>query len=367
MESSEWNDESLALLRLSLVRGIGWIERRTLIESFGNACSLWDASAAELAARAEPRVVRCVRSGPDERVLERVLRWRETAGHHLVTWNSAAYPERLRHIADPPLVLYAKGRIERLRAESIAIVGSRNATSQGRCDAFELAAELSREGICIVSGLALGIDAAAHEGGLRGAASSVAVLGTGIDTVYPRSHGKLAARLQDEGCLVCDFEPGTPPSRWNFPVRNRLISGLSRGVLVIEAALESGSLITARCALEQGREVFAMPGSIHSPLSKGAHALLRDGAKLTECADDVLLELGLARPKPQAQPAVPRPPNAVLDAMGFAPISLEQLAARSGIPVQDIAQGLSRLELEGRVALLPGGLFQQTTRTAAPR
>ena len=365
MPSQDWNAESLAVLRLALVRGVGWVKLRGVLEAFGSAQAAWSASREEMDARIEAAVAQRLRAGADERMLERVLRWRETPGHHLITWDSAGYPEALRQIADPPLVLYAKGRVERLHATGLAIVGSRNATSQGRRDAFELAAELSRAGVCIVSGMALGIDAAAHEGGLSGAASSVAVLGTGIDIVYPDGNRKLAARLEREGCLVCDFEPGTTPSRWNFPVRNRLISGLARGVLVIEAALQSGSLITAKCALEQGRDVFAMPGSIHSPLSKGAHALLREGAKLTECADDVLFELGLRdeRAKPQACRAEPR--DKLLDAMGFAPISLEQLAARSGFSVPEIAQKLSRLEIEGRVAVLAGGLFQRTARAAA--
>lgn len=365
MEAEDLNAESLAILRLALVRGIGWIKQRAAVETFGSARAIWAARREELAARVEPLVAQCLRAGPDERMLERVLRWREAAGHHLITWDSAAYPEALRQIPDPPLVLYAAGRIDRLHATALAIVGSRNATSQGRRDAFELAAELSRAGVCIVSGMALGIDAAAHEGGLSGPASSVAVLGTGIDIVYPEGNRKLAARLEREGCLVCDFEPGTTPSRWNFPVRNRLISGLARGVLVIEAALKSGSLITARCALDQGRDVFAMPGSIHSPLSKGAHALLREGARLTECADDVLFELGLREGRAEPRATTTEPRDELLDAMGFAPISLEQLAARSGFSVQYIARGLTRLEIEGRVALLAGGLFQRTSRSAA--
>lgn len=366
MEGNDWNAESVAVLRLALVRGVGWITQRKLVEAFGSARSLWAADTAQVRALADAAVAQRLRAGPDERMLERVLRWREEKGNHLITWDSSAYPGALREIADPPLVLYAKGRSERLHATSLAIVGSRNATAEGRRDAFEMAAELSRADVCIVSGMALGIDAAAHAGGLSGPASSVAVLGTGIDVVYPEGNRKLAERLEQDGCLVCEFEPGTTPSRWNFPVRNRLISGLARGVLVIEAALKSGSLITAKCALEQGRDVFAMPGSIHSPLSKGAHALLREGAKLTECADDVLFELGLrdARPKPQA--VKPEPRDRVLDAMGFAPISLEQLASQSGIPVAEIAQKLSRLEIEGRVAVLAGGLFQRTARAAAP-
>jgi len=248
----------------------------------------------------------------------------------------------------------------------IAIVGSRNATAQGRCDALELARSLSDAGLCIASGLALGIDASAHTGGLAGRASSVAVLGTGIDSVYPRSNRRLHEQLARDGCIITELPPGTPPLRGNFPVRNRLISGLARGVLVIEAAMESGSLLTAKRALEQSREVFAMPGSIHSPLSKGCHWLIREGAKLTESAHDVLVELGMAPATSPADPPEARAASgSLLDFMGFAPISLEQLAARCGLGPAKTAEGLSRLELDGDVATLAGGLFQRTPRTGA--
>jgi DNA processing protein len=216
-----------------------------------------------------------------------------------------------------------------------------------------------------VSGLALGIDACAHEGALAGPGSSIALLGTGIETVYPRANTKLAQRLQAQGCLASDFEPGTPPHKGNFPARNRLISGLCRGVLVVEAALESGSLVTARSAVDQGREVFAMPSSIHSPLSKGCHWLIRQGAKLVENVEDILVELGAeVRPQQQRERAAP-PRDPVLDAMGFAPISLEQLATNCRAGVARVAEALSRLEIEGHVALLPGGLFQRTPRREA--
>ncbi|HZZ92581.1 MAG TPA: DNA-processing protein DprA [Usitatibacter sp.] len=366
METTEWNDESEALLRLACVQGIGPVKQREILEALGTACAAWRATTDEVAARVEPAVARCLKRGCDERAVDRALRWREATGHHVVAWNSSRYPPLLREIADPPLVLYAKGDTARLAGPSLAIVGSRNATAQGRRDAFDFAAALSHAGLCIVSGMALGIDGCAHEGGLAGPGSSIAVLGTDIDTIYPQAHRKLAERLEREGCIVSDFELGTPALKGNFPARNRLISGLARGVLVVEAALESGSLITAKCGLEQNRDVFAMPGSIHSPLSKGAHALIRSGAKITECVDDILVELRMLEHTRMQEPERSRA-DPLLDAMGFAPISLEQLASLSGMGVDKIAAGLSRLELEGRVAPLTGGLFQRTSRASPPR
>jgi DNA processing protein len=362
--ADEWNEESDALLRLSLVRGIGPVKSHAVVRAFGSAAAAWKATFDEVCARADARSARCLRAGADEDRVESALRWREQEGRHLIAWNSSLYPPALREIADPPLLLYATGNAQLLRNPSIAVVGSRNATAQGRRDAFEFAHALSDAGLCIVSGMALGIDACAHEGGLAARGSSLAVLGTGIDRVYPRSNRALAQRLRRDGCLVTEFPLGTSPHPGNFPVRNRLISGLARGVLLVEAALESGSLGTARCAVEQNREVFAMPGSIHSPLAKGCHALIRQGAKLTECVDDVLVELGMA-PTARVPEAAASLSNPVLDAMGFAPISLEQLALRAGLGVARTAQELSHLELEGRVALLAGGLFQRTTPSGA--
>jgi DNA processing protein len=259
-------------------------------------------------------------------------------------------------------VLYAHGRVELLDAPSIAIVGSRNATSQGRRDAEAFASALSSVGLCIVSGMALGIDAAAHRGGLASIGASVAVLGTGIDTIYPKGNRELAHSLATSGCLVSEFPLGMAPLPGNFPRRNRLISGLSRGVLVVEAGNPSGSLITARFALEQGREVFAIPGSIHSALSKGCHDLIKQGATLVEEANDILAEL-----RWEARIALPAEQEAAiadpfLESMGFAPTSPDQIAQRTGIAAGSVAARLSLLELEGSIASLPGGLFQRLQR-----
>jgi DNA processing protein len=232
-------------------------------------------------------------------------------------------------------------------------------------DAEAFAATLSEAGLCIVSGLAAGIDAAAHRGGIAQKGSSLAVLGTGADVVYPAGNRKLAERLAHEGCLISEFPLGTPPEPGNFPRRNRLISGLSRGVLVVEAAIRSGSLITARRALDQGRDVFAIPGSIHSPLSKGCHDLIKQGAKLVESAEDILAELGLGDAvagKPAPGPAAPADP--LLDAMGFAPVTMDQMAQLTGFGAPALAASLSRLEIEGRVAALAGGRFQRIESSA---
>jgi len=365
MSHADWNHESLGLLRLACVHGLGRVHARKLLDALATAEAVFREGPAFLDAAGEHAMAAALRKGPDDTNVARALRWREAAGHELLTWNSERYPGLLREIADPPLALYARGRIELLHAPAIAIVGSRNATAQGRSDAFQIARALSSAGLCVVSGLALGIDASAHAGALESAASSTAVLGTGIDQVYPAANRPLYRRLEVEGCLLTELPPGTPPLKGNFPVRNRLISGLARGVLVIEAAMQSGSLVTAKSALGQGREVFAMPGSIHSPLSRGCHSLLCQGAKLTETAEDVLSELGMAcpaaTPVARARPAK----GSLLDFMGFAPISLEQLAAVSGFGVARTAEQLTRLELEGAVAILAGGLFQRMPHASA--
>jgi DNA processing protein len=257
-------------------------------------------------------------------------------------------------------VLYAIGRVELLNAASIAVVGSRNATAQGGRDAYAFARALSDAGLTIVSGLALGIDTHAHRGGLEGRSSSVAVMGTGADLVYPKGNRALAHELAAKGCLITEFALGTPSAAGNFPRRNRLISGLSRGVLVVEAAERSGSLITARLAGEQGRDVFAIPGSIHSSLSKGCHVLIKEGAKLVESAADVLAELGIAQ-ESAAAPArgSDAPDDPLLDAMGFGPVTIDQIAQRVGGNAAAIGAGLARLQIEGRVAAMAGGRFQQ--------
>jgi len=245
-----------------------------------------------------------------------------------------------------------------LSAQALAIVGSRNATPQGLKNAHAFARALSDAGLAIVSGLALGVDSEAHRGGLEGQGSTLAVLGTGVDVAYPRRNAPLADEIASRGALVTEFPLGTEPYAGNFPRRNRLISGLARGCLVVEAALDSGSLITARFAADQGREVFAIPGSIHSPLSKGCHALIKQGAKLVESAQDVLEELGIAARPPEGATDVGAGHD-LLEKMGFDPCDIDEIIARSGLPVESVSATLLRLELDGKIASLPGGLFQR--------
>jgi DNA processing protein len=273
----------------------------------------------------------------------------------------AEYPSLLLQSADPPLLLYVQGEVRLLSQPCLAIVGSRNASAQGVDNARAFGAHLSAQGWTIVSGLAFGIDGAAHEGGLAGPGSTVAVVGTGLDRVYPARHRALAHRIATAGVLVSEFAPGMPPLPQNFPQRNRIIAGLSRGTLVVEAALQSGSLITARQAADNGREVFALPGSIHSPLSRGCHALIRQGAKLVESADDILEELqdevavaAADLPTPAAGREDP-----VLQALGHDPATLDALCARTGWSTQELSARLLQLELDDHVARLPGGLYQR--------
>jgi DNA processing protein len=298
---------------------------------------------------------------------EATLSWLGEPGHRLLAWDDVDYPRELLRLTDPPLALYALGRVELLNAPTLAIVGSRHGTPQGLEDARAFARTLADAGFTIVSGLAQGIDAAAHRGAIDARASTIAVTGTGPDRVYPAANRDLAHAIATRGALVTEFAPGTPPLKGNFPRRNRLIAGLARGVLVVEAAPGSGSLITARLAVEQGKDVFAIPGSIHSPLSKGPHALIRDGAKLVETAQDVLVELGAAAPgtrearDARASEAPPADPvhASVLDAMGRGPVDLDRLVTRTGLRAEALAATLVHLQLEGRVAALPGGGWER--------
>jgi DNA processing protein len=301
--------------------------------------------------------------------LDATLAWLSGAGHSLVAWDDPEYPQAFLETTGAPPVFYCMGDRTLLNKTAIAIVGSRNATPQGCSNAEAFAAALSAADITIVSGLAVGIDAAAHRGALRHHGSSIAVVGTGLDRVYPARNRELAHELAARGALISEFAPGTPPLRNHFPRRNRLISGLARGVLVVEATLSSGSLITARLAGEQGREVFALPGSIHSPFSKGCHKLIRDGAKLVETAQDILDELeppfaGPAPSTPVTPPARTALPDdadqrALLQVLGDEILDVDVLAARSGRAVQRILALLTSLELEGRVSAVPGGLWQR--------
>ncbi|HEV8690652.1 MAG TPA: DNA-processing protein DprA [Ideonella sp.] len=287
----------------------------------------------------------------------------------IVTLADADYPPALLETADPPLLLYLLGRLSLLGQPSLAIVGSRHATPGGLDNAQAFAEHLSRAGLVIVSGLALGIDGAAHTGALDGAEGSgaggtIAVVGTGLDRVYPKRHLALAHRMCDgAGLMLSEFALGTESLAMHFPRRNRIIAGLTLGTLVVEAAVQSGSLITARLAVECGREVFAIPGSIHSPQSRGCHRLIKEGAKLVETADDILQELRLPLPAsiaPSASTsAAPGVDDPLLAALGHDPVSLDALGDRTGWPTAELQARLLTLELGGQVARLPGGLFQR--------
>ena len=285
----------------------------------------------------------------------------------VLTLGDPRYPAALLETVDPPLLLFAEGRLEVLDTPMLALVGSRNPTPQGLDNARAFAEHLGRAGWTIVSGLAMGIDGAAHEGALDGGGATVAVVGTGLDTVYPRRHVPLAERIARGGLLLSEYTLGAPSAARHFPERNRIIAGLSRGTLVVEAALQSGSLITARLASEAGREVFAIPGSIHSPLARGCHALIRQGAKLVESAQDILEELEPSAPRRTAAAAAAAPErssagsetDALLDALGHDPVTLDALVARTGWPGHELSARLLELELDGRVARLPGQLFQR--------
>lgn len=302
------------------------------------------------------------------------LAWLEHPAHHLIMAGDIDYPDLLLQLSDAPAGLFVRGNAHLLQSPQLAMVGSRNPTPYGREAAAAFAKQLSQLGLTITSGLAAGIDAAAHAGCLQGSGRTVAVCGTGLDQVYPRSSTALAMDLVAQGgALVSEFPFGTPVRKHHFPQRNRLISGLSLGTLVVEAALHSGSLITARLAAEQGREVFALPGSIHSPLSKGCHLLIRQGAKLVDSMDDMLSELtplmgalfasnaARTRQNPEIKPVsenrLDKDSEILLDALGFEPAAIDQIVARSGLKADAVASLLLVLELDGRISTSPGGLY----------
>ena len=348
-----------AWLRLTLSPELSNTSVLALLHAFGQPEQVFTAPRAQICAAVGDKIANALAKEAKANDIDAAARWIGEPNHHFVGIGEKTYPAALMQMPDPPAALYVQGRVELLSRPAFAIVGSRNATAQGARDAQSFAHTLSNAGLAIVSGLALGIDAAAHRGGLRAKGSSIAVMGTGADRIYPPRNRDLAHELASNGALVSEFPLATPPLPGNFPRRNRLISGLSRGVLVVEAALMSGSLITARFALEQNRDVFAIPGSIHSPLAKGSHRLIKDGAKLVECAEDIPDELGLEHDPPTEPPAGPEDDDTTLDAMGQAPVSVDELAERTGDEAGDIAARLSLLEIEGRIASVAGGLFQR--------
>jgi DNA processing protein len=357
--------ELSAWLRLTLVPGVGPEKQRSLLAAFGLPEAVFASGRRGVAGVVGDTLAARLFDADNAAAVAAGLAWCAEPGNAIVTLADAHYPPALLQTADPPLLLYVKGRTELLARPALAVVGSRNATAQGLANAEAFSRALSDAGLLIVSGLALGIDAAAHRGGLDGAGSTLAFIGTGADRIYPARNAALARRIAETGAIVSEFPLGTPSVAHNFPKRNRLIAGLAQGVLVVEAAPASGSLITARLAGELGREVLAIPGSIHSPLSRGCHQLIKQGAKLVESAQDVLEELrwqSAAVPAPADASAVPQASaveTSLLAALGFDPVDADTLCTRSKLTPDALFAILLELELAGRVARLPGGRFQR--------
>ena len=391
-------EELSAWLRLALTPGVGNDKARDLLAACGLPGAIFEQAESALAQLASPKQVKGLLTPPPELAeqLERTWRWLNETGpegapRRLLTLGDPLYPAGLLNMEDPPLMLFtlgAPGLGPDTLARSLAVVGSRNPTPQGAANARHFAKALAQAGLTIVSGLALGVDGAAHEGALEGmpadgalatvtTVATVAVVGTGLDRVYPAKHRELAHRIAQRGLLVSEYLLGTPPLPSNFPKRNRLIAGLAQGTLVVEAALQSGSLITARLTAEQGKEVFAIPGSIHTTQSRGCHALIRQGAKLVESAQDVLEELKLENLAAHGETEAPGTgetgetsgtgemggrsvaESGLLHALGFDPVGLDALQARCGLDAASLQAQLLGLELDGHVARLPGGLFQR--------
>ena len=349
-------------ISLDLIPSLGSEGALALLKAFSAPANVFAQDEASLIRVVGRKRAQAVRAGADPNRLDATRKWLESETNHLLTLADADYPRALLEIPDPPVVLYLKGRRELLQQEAIAVVGSRNATPAGIQNAEKFSQALSDGGLTIVSGLALGIDAAAHRGGLAGKSSTIAVVGTGLDLVYPARNRTLAHQISEKGLIVSEFSLGMPALAANFPRRNRIISGLAKGVLVVEAALASGSLITARQAGEQGREVFAIPGSIHSPMSKGTHLLIKQGAKLVDDANDIFEELGWCERNVttiQTSNSVPDADHPVLTALGYDAVSIDELCQRTSLPPAQLVGQLTELELTGRVAVVAGGRYQR--------
>jgi DNA processing protein len=367
-------EEIAAWLRLTQTEGVGAVTARNLLKHFGLPQNIFAAGASALIKVVPQALATTLLAAPSaefEALLKRTLAWVEQEGRHIITLADPDYPRALLDTADPPAMLYAIGDLALLSRPAIALVGSRNASVQGMRDAQAYGATLAAAGWCVISGLAQGIDSAAHIGALEaaGGASTIAVIGTGADIVYPARNRALAHRIAEAGLILSEYPLGTPAIAANFPRRNRIISGLASGVMVVEAAIHSGSLITARLALDQGREVFAVPGSIHSPLSKGCHWLIRQGAKLVESAEDVLEELRPSQagrmqrlPLPasaRAKPQLDADLQTMLEVMGFDPVDFNTLIERAGTDAATLATQLLSLELAGAIEVLPGARYRR--------
>lgn len=371
-------DDLAAWLRLTLIPGLGPERQRQLLAAFGLPENIFNASHATLAGVVGAEHAVRLLAAPDQAAIDATLAWAAEPDNHLLTLADGAYPQSLLDTADPPVLLYVKGDPTLLNRPALAVVGARSATASGEANAEAFARSLCGAGLTIVSGLALGIDAAAHRGALDAVcAGTVAVIGTGADRIYPARNSALAREIAAAGAIVSEFPLGMAALRHNFPRRNRIIAGLSLGVLVVEAAVGSGSLITARLATENGRDVFAIPGSIHSPLARGCHRLIRDGAKLVETAEDVLEELrgrlasplqpgtvphrAVTCPPPPSQQQLPLEADAarVLGLIGHDPVDVDTLVQRSGLTVDALYAILLPMELEGRIGRSAGNRFQR--------
>lgn len=359
------SDDEILWIALSQTPGLGNASLCQLLTRLGSPESIYNASITQLKEVVSAEVASEIKQGVAIDTIQPTLDWLKKDNAHLITLADTSYPQRLLQITSPPAVLYGLGHLQWLNHPSIAMVGSRNATPQGEKNAENFAENLSAEGLCVVSGMALGIDGAAHRGALKGNGCTIAVVGTGLDIVYPAKHRALAHQIVERGLILSEFPLGTPSKAKNFPRRNRLISGLSLGCLVVEANINSGSMITARLATEQNREVFAIPGSIHSPVSKGCHHLIKQGAKLVESSSDILEELKHLIPDQQQKLSLEvisddiTSESELLNTMGFDAISFEALLEISGLTTDALSSALMVLELESKVTILAGGHYQR--------
>lgn len=364
-ETMSTSDEVALWIALNQIQGLGNGSIYQLLAKFGSPDRIFSASISQLREVINEALAIKINQGIQTEAVQPTMDWLNKDNTHIITLADSNYPQCLLQASNPPAILYAIGDLSWLNHSSIAIVGSRNATPQGEKNAESFAESLCDQGLCIVSGMALGIDGAAHRGALKSNGATIAVVGTGLDIVYPAKHRELAHQIAMRGLIISEFPLGTPSKAQNFPRRNRIISGLSLGCLVVEANIDSGSMITARLAAEQGREVFAIPGSIHSPVSKGCHQLIKQGAKLVESSTDILEELKNILPTHSPLGSIvqkgqmPLETNTVLNCMGFDVMNFEALLDNSGLTPEALSSMLTLLELEGKITALAGGNYQR--------